>query len=445
VKPEQFLTRTLRSHPRGESIARILAAALDAVEPGEAVRRYLSIVNGTLSLAGNPIEVKGKVLVLGIGKAAAAMTLAVVDLLGPRLRAGLVVTKRKPEKPIPGVEIIEGGHPVPDRRSLDAGKRVEEFVGSLGVDDLLISLISGGGSALVTSPVDGVSLGDMQSLTTSMLGCGARINEMNILRRQLDKLKGGGLSRMAAPARIVSLILSDVVGNSLETIASGPTAPDPTTAEDALAVLERYKLVKYTAPSIVDALKQRKKSHLDDKNLFSRIHNVVIGSNLTAAQAALKQAADEGFHPYLLRTDLQGEAREAARDLSIQLRWAWKMGDPAPRPACIVAGGETTVTVQGNGRGGRNTELALASVSELADFPAVMLVTLATDGEDGDTDSAGAVVTGETWRQGIAFDMNATEFLNRNDSYSFFDRLDDLLRPGPTGTNVNDLSFLFTF
>jgi hydroxypyruvate reductase len=445
VKPDQFLTRTLRSHPRGESIARILAASLDAVEPGEAVRRYLSIVNGTLSLAGNPIEVKGKILILGIGKAAAAMTLAVVDLLGPRLHAGLVVTKRKPEQPIPKVEIIEGGHPIPDERSLTAGKRVDEFISSLGEDDLLICLISGGGSALVTSPVENVLLEDIQSLTISLLECGARIDEINILRRQLDKLKGGGLSRMAAPARIISLILSDVVGNSLETIASGPTAPDPTTAEDALAVLERYKLVKHTAPSIVNELKQRKKTPVIDKNLFSRNHNMIIGSNLTAAQAALKQAADEGFHPYLLRTDLQGEAREAARDLSIQLRWAWKMGDPAPRPACIVAGGETTVTIQGNGRGGRNTELALASVSELADFPEVMLITLATDGEDGDTDSAGAVVTGETLRQGIALDMNATEFLNRNDSYSYFDRLDDLLRLGPTGTNVNDLVFLFTF
>lgn len=445
MNPDLFLTRSLRSHPSGDSITRILAAALDAVEPGEAVRRYLSIDDNNLSLAGNPMEVKGKIYVLGVGKAAAAMTRTVVDHLDSRLHAGLVVTKHKPEIPMPGVEIIEGGHPIPDVRSLDAGQRVEEFASSLGSDDLLICLISGGGSALVASPVENVSVEDMQSLTVSLLECGARIDEINVLRRQLDRLKGGGLARMAAPAQVVSLILSDVVGNSLETIASGPTVPDPTTAEDALAVLERYKLGKHTAPSIIKALKQRKNSPESDKNLFSRIHNIVIGSNMTAAQAALKQAEEEGFHPYLLRTDLQGEARDAARDLSIHLRWAWKMGDPVPRPACIVAGGETTVTIQGNGRGGRNTELALASVSELADFPDVMLITLATDGEDGDTDSAGAVVTGDTWRQGMALDMNATEFLNRNDSYSYFNRLDDLLKPGPTGTNVNDLTFLFTF
>ncbi len=396
-------------------------------------------------MAGIPIEVRGRIFTLGIGKAASAMTRAVAEVLGPRLTAGLVVTKHKPDLPIPGVEIIEGGHPIPDERSLDAGKRVEKFVSSLGADDLLICLVSGGGSALVTSPVEGVSLEDMQSLTASLLECGAQIDEMNLIRRQLDRLKGGGLAQMAAPAQIVSLILSDVVGNSLESIASGPTVPDPTTAEDALAVLDRYKLVKFTPSSIVKVLKQRKKAPEPEKSLFSRIHNIIVGSNLIAAQAALKQAEQEDFHPYLLRTDLQGEAREVARDLSIQLRWAWKMGDPAPRPACIVAGGETTVTIQGNGRGGRNTELALASVSELADFPDVMLVTLATDGEDGVTDAAGAVVTGNTWRQGMALDMSATEFLNRNDSYTYFKKLDDLLTPGPTGTNVNDLTFLFTF
>lgn len=445
MNPDLFLTQTLRSHPRGDSIARILAASLEAVEPGRAVRRHLTMDAGILSMAGIPIEVRGRIHTLGIGKAASAMTRAVADVLGPRLTAGLVVTKHKPEWSIPGVEIIEGGHPIPDERSLDAGKKVEKFVSCLGADDLLICLISGGGSALVTFPVEGVSLQDMQSLTASLLECGAQIDEMNLIRRQLDRLKGGGLAQMAAPAQIVSLILADVVGNSLESIASGPTVPDPTTAEDALAVLDRYKLVKCTAPNIIKVLKQKKKTPEPEKSRFSRIHNIIVGSNLIAAQAALKQAEQEGFHPYLLRTDLQGEAREVARDLSIQLRWAWKMGDPAPRPACIVAGGETTVTIQGNGRGGRNTELALASVSELADFPEVMLVTLATDGEDGVTDAAGAVVTGNTWRQGIALDMNATEFLNRNDSYTYFNKLDDLLTPGPTGTNVNDLTFLFTF
>jgi glycerate 2-kinase len=234
------------------------------------------------------------------------------------------------------------------------------------------------------------------------------------------------------------------VGNPLETIASGPTVPSPTTSKDALAVLNRYGLTNRCPPDILESLQQVDKQP-NQSEAFEHVQNFIVGSNLIAAQAALRQAADEGFHPYLLRTDLQGEAREAARELAIQLRWAWKLGDPAPRPACIVAGGETTVIVRGDGRGGRNTELALAAVSELADFPDVMLVALATDGEDGNTDAAGGVVTGESWRRGTSLDMNSSEYLNRNDSYSYFATLDDLLRPGSTGTNVNDLTFLFTF
>jgi glycerate 2-kinase len=443
VNPDLFLTRTLREHPRGGSITRVLAAALDAVEPGSVVSRLISFDRETLKIAGKPITVEGKIFTLGFGKAAVAMTRSLADILGQRLHGGLIVTKHMTENTISSLDIIEGGHPIPDDRSLAAGKRIEEFVSSLGKDDLLICLISGGGSALVADPVKGVSLEDLQSLTSSLLECGARIDEINILRRQLDRLKGGGLAQMASPARVVSLILSDVVGNPLEVIASGPTFPDPTTAADALEVLDRYGLSKKMPKGILKVLRHGQKD--ERPSSYDHVQNIIVGSNLMAAQAALRQAQEEGFHPYLLRTDLQGEARDVATDLSIQLRWAWKMGDPVPRPACIVAGGETTVTVLGGGRGGRNTELALAAVSELADFPDVMLVTFATDGEDGATDAAGAVVTGNTWRSGIELDMNSSEFLNRNDSYNYFNALEDLLKPGLTGTNVNDLTFLFTF
>jgi glycerate 2-kinase len=444
VNPDLFLTHSLRDHPRGDAIARILAAAISAVEPGAVVRNVLSIEDHGLIFSGQRLDVTGRVFILGIGKAAAAMTGAAADILGSILSGGLVVTKHTPELPHPKLEILLGGHPVPDEKSLAAGKQVEEFVRQLDKDDLLICLISGGGSSLVSLPENGISLQDLRTLTLLLLESGARIDEINLVRRQLDRLKGGGLAQMAIPARVVSLILSDVVGSPLEVIASGPTCADPTTAKDAMAVIRKYGLEDKCPVAILDFLKlsvhqQRKTSD------FGHVQNYLVGNNLIAAQAALREAADAGFHPYLLRTDLQGEAREAARDLAIQLRWAWKMGDPAPRPACIVAGGETTVTVQGDGRGGRNTELALAAVSELADFPDVMLVTMATDGEDGPTDAAGAVVTGGTWRRGLTLGMNSTEFLNRNDSYPYFFGLDDLLKPGPTGTNVNDLTFLFTF
>jgi len=440
VNPERLLTHTLRTHPKGDAVARILATALDSVEPGTAVERFLVYDGKQLAIAGRPCEITGRVFALGIGKASVPMTASVAGILGSRLAGGLAVTKHKPEVPVEGMELLEGGHPLPDEHSLAAGERVQEFIRQLLPEDLLICLISGGGSALVAAPKEGISLSDMQSLTNALLECGARIDEINTLRRHLDRLKGGGLARMAYPTRVVSLILSDVVGNALEAIASGPTAPDPTRAADALNVLDHYNLTDHVPPAALSVLKMTQR----DKGTFDHVQNVLVGSNLIAAQAALRQAADEGFHPYLLRTDLQGEAREVARDLSIQLRWAWRMGDPAPRPACIVAGGETTVTVQGDGRGGRNTELALAAVSELADFPDVMLVTLATDGEDGRTDAAGAVVTGGTWRRGLDLGLNAVEHLNRNDSYSYFSVLDDLLKPGPTGTNVNDLVFLIT-
>jgi hydroxypyruvate reductase len=385
-----------------------------------------------------------------------------LEVIGEEVAGGLVITKhldlREEEKQktktnktknvrgIEGIVFLEGGHPVPDERSLAAGQEVVEFVSSLRPDDLLFCLISGGGSALVTVPIAGVELSDLQALTAALLACGAGVDEINTLRRHLDRIKGGGLVRMANGARIVSLVLSDVVANPLEAIASGPTAPDPSTRADALAVIERYQLKGRIPASILAALENNPETPKPGDDIFSPVQNVIVGSNLLAAQAALVQAQAEGFHPYLLRTDLQGEARQAAFELSTLLRWAKRTGQPVAPPACIVAGGETTVTLCPHpGRGGRNTELALASVTELADFPGVMLAALATDGEDGPTDAAGAVVTGETFRRAAELGLRPDEHLRRNDSYPFFAGLDDLLKPGPTGTNVNDLTFLFAF
>jgi hydroxypyruvate reductase len=277
------------------------------------------------------------------------------------------------------------------------------------------------------------------------LACGARIDEINVLRRRLERIKGGGVVKMANDATIISLILSDVVGNPLEAIASGPTAPDPTDRADALSILTKHGLEDHTPASILHALRISPETPKPDDSIFTKVQNIIVGNNQLAAQAALRQAEKEGFHPYLLRMDLQGEAREVALELATFLRQAKRTGNPIPAPACIVSGGETTVTLHGDGKGGRNTELALASVSELADIPGVVLVTLATDGEDGPTDAAGAVVTGESYCRAARLDLQPGDFLARNDSYSFFAALGDLLKPGPTGTNVNDLTFLFIF
>jgi hydroxypyruvate reductase len=445
LSAESFWTSSLRAAPEGERITRILAAAITAVEPGAAVRRFVQRDGVMLTISGRAYDLQlfRRVVLLGIGKASIAMSTTLAGILRTRLEAGLVITKHILAIPKFPFTILEGGHPVPDERSLEAGKKIIKLVSGLQADDLLFCLISGGGSSLVTAPVDDVSLEDTQVLTSALLACGACIDEINTLRRRLDQVKGGGIVKMANGATIVSLILSDVVGNPLEAIASGPTAPDPAMRANALSILAKYKLENRLPISILQRLRTSPETPKPGDPIFDKVQNVIVGSNLLAAQAALAQAEAEGFHPYLLRMELQGEARQVAFELATVLRQARLTGDPLPGPACIVAGGETTVTLKGIGKGGRNTELALAAVSELADFPGVMLVTLATDGEDGPTEAAGAVVTGETFRRSAGLDLHPGFFLERNDSYSFFSALDDLLKPGPTGTNVNDLVFLF--
>ena len=447
LSAESFCTHSLSTASEGKAVARILAATIQAVEPGQVLKAALRREGSLLTIQGRTYDLSAfqSVQFLGLGKASVAMAEALVDLIGDQIDGGLVITKHLPAHSAFPFPIIAGGHPVPDQNSLTAGKKVLELVSDLCSQDLLICLISGGGSALVTAPVEGVNWTEIAELTQVLLACGASIDEINLLRRRLDQVKGGGLTRLTNGATILSLILSDVVGNPFEAIASGPTAPDPLNRADALGVLEKYRLKDRIPASVLSRLESGPETPKADDLLFTKVQNVLVGSNLVAAQAALKKADEEGFHPYLLRLDLQGEARTTAFELATFLRQASRTGYPVLPPACMVAGGETTVTLMGTGRGGRNCELALAAVSELADFPRVMLVTLATDGEDGPTDAAGAVVTGLSYRRAAGLGLRVAEALERNDSYTFFEKLDDLLKPGPTGTNVNDLVFMFIF
>ncbi len=369
------------------------------------------------------------------------MAAAVGELFGDNLTAGLVICKHLPEQPDLRFVSLPGGHPLPNENSLYAGEQLIAFVRQLAADDLLICLISGGGSALVTSPYPGITLEDMQALTQALLGCGARIDEINTLRRHLDQIKGGGLAKAASPARVISLILSDVVGSPLEAIASGPTAPDPSTVAEAIAVIQRYALADQLPRTIMEKLRAGIETPKPGDALFERVQNVVVGSNELASATALQCAAQLGFEVVSLGNDWQGEARQVAECLVEKLKaQAWH-----GQPLCLVAGGETTVTLRGSGKGGRNQELALASVPLLAGDEDWMLVTLATDGEDGPTDAAGAVVMQNTLREATHLGLEPAAYLENNDAYSFFDRLHALLKPGPTGTNVNDLTFLFRF
>jgi glycerate 2-kinase len=450
----RLLTASLRAAPPGESIARVMAAALAAVEPAAAVARFLRRDGDALSAGERAFDLRrvGRVIVVGAGKAGAPMASAAAGILGDRVSAGLVVVKdghagvAAPDH----IRIVESGHPVPDERGVAAARELAALLGGLAPDDLVIALISGGGSALLTLPAPGVSLADVQALTGRLLASGASIGEINTLRKHLDGLKGGGLARLARPAALVTLILSDVVASPLDIIASGPTVPDPSTFADALAVLARYELEAAAPAAILGHLRRGAAGAVPETPkpgdpAFAGVSNILVGSNELAAGAALHAARAEGFHPLLLTTSLEAEAREAGRVLAALLREVAASGRPAPRPACLIAGGETTVTLRGAGRGGRNQELALAAAPGLAGLADVALVALATDGGDGPTDAAGAVATGETAARARALGLDPAAHLARNDAYPFFAALDDLLLPGPTATNVNDLTFLFAW
>ena len=424
--PERFLTPTLQRHPRGNSVTRILAAAFNSVKPDAVVKNYLR---------EHDMPIARRVFAFGLGKAACAMTEALAENIN--LAYTLIITKHASPFNFGPSAVIEGNHPIPGSDSVLAGQAALKFVSQLTPDDLLVCLISGGGSSLMTMPR--VSLVDLQILTSALLSCGARIDEINILRRHLDQLKGGGLARLANGAQIVSLILSDVVDDSLETIASGPTAPDPTTCADALSIIQKYDLLNKIPDSIVSSLQETLKS---DHPVFSRVQNVMVASNKIALFAAQNQAQAEGYQANIIHMALQGEASSVGEEIASQFK---DLLQTMTRPFCLLAGGETTVTLRGSGKGGRNQELALAAVDILDGLKNVIFISLATDGEDGPTDAAGAVVTGESAQRAESLGMNATGYLSRNDAYSFFDMLNDLVRTGPSGTNVNDLVLCFAF
>ncbi|MFC2054866.1 glycerate kinase [Chloroflexota bacterium] len=467
----RFMTHSLRAAPWGQRAARIMAAAIQAVEPGAAVAQYIRLENERLIISEQIYNLNKyqRIFLIGAGKAGAPMAGTAAEILGPRLNASIIIVKEghtdsdilhdadygktinaHAPKHTRMLRILEACHPLPDQRGVTAAQQIEELLASTQPDDLVICLISGGGSALLVSPSPGITLDHMQELTASLLTCGANINEINTLRKHLDRVKGGGLAGMAAPAAVATLILSDVVGDPLDVIASGPTVPDPSTYEQAYQILEKYDLLDRVPRSITTRLEEGQRGELPETPkpgdpVFERVQNVIIGSNIQAARAAVSQAQKEGLHTLLLTTWLQGEARQAGRFLAAIGRQINAYNQPVVRPACVVAGGETTVTIKGNGLGGRNQEMALGALSELAGLPDSALITLATDGGDGPTDAAGAVVTGETRYLAHQMGLNPDDFLVRNDAYNFFEPLGDLLKPGPTYTNVNDLAFLFAW
>lgn len=441
IEANKFLTTTLQNHPFGSQISSILSSAINSVEPGAAIQCFVTRDRNRLVCDEEVflLDQFEHVYLIAFGKAAMPMSSALVEILGNDLTQGWVVPKHIAAELDSRLIIQPGSHPLPDENSLNAGELLLAAAEKFTEKDLVFCLISGGGSALVTAPYQGINLQDMRELTRELLACGARIDEINTLRRHLDRIKGGGLAKQVFPARLISLILSDVVNSPLEAIASGPTAPDPSTLQDVWAVLEKYNLKNKIPTSIIKHFENEIETPKPGDDLFHNVLNVLVGNNELAAHAAAKEAEKFGFQTINLGNEWQGEAREVAESL------VGKLLRFELAPVCLIAGGETTVTIQGSGKGGRNLELALAAVPLLAGKKGVMLMTLATDGEDGPTDAAGAVVTGETYERAKTSDLSPESYLLNNDSYHFFEKLGDLLKPGPTGTNVNDLIFLFRF
>lgn len=417
----------------------IWQAALAAGDVGPLVRAALRRDGDVLHTPRSRIDLArvGRVIVIGCGKAGAAMAAATETILGDRATAGFVVVKDGYRAPTRVVDIVEAGHPVPDVRGQAAGQRLLELAESAGPDDLVLFLVSGGGSALTPVPVAGVTLAEKQLVTRLLLGAGATINELNAVRKHLSRLKGGQLARAAAPARVVTLALSDVVGDPLDVIASGPTAPDPTTYADALAVLTRHGVLEAVPGAVRDHLAagargEREETPKPGDPVWERVENVIIGNNALVAEAAVSEATRLGFRSELLTRHLEGEAREVARDLVRRARLA-------PPPACVVAAGETTVTVRGRGRGGRCQEMALAAALEIGLNEPVTFLAAGTDGTDGPTDAAGAVVDARTAHAHDGPLEGARAALDDNDSYAFLSATGDLIVSGPTNTNLLDL------
>lgn len=432
----------------------IFYAALSAVDPYEAVRRALMVDDNRLFAGGEVYDLKqfDRVIVIGAGKACSRMALAVEESLKDLIEGGLIIVKYGHSAALGKVDQIEASHPLPDISGVEGTERIMEMVRNADKKTLVICLLSGGGSALLVSPLPGIDLEDKQKATEIFLKAGASVSEVNTVRKHLSSVKGGRLAQAAYPATVLTLILSDVIGNAFDVIASGPTAPDSTTFQDAAAIIEKYELRRLLPGRVVSLIERGIKGEEPETAksadaCFDRTRNVIVGAIALALSAAREKAAAAGLSPEVVTAELQGEAREAAGILARTAVHARNTLIPGER-RCFLFGGETTVTVGGNGLGGRNQELALAFALEIEGIPGITLLSAGTDGTDGPTDAAGAIVDGGTMKKAREYGMDPAAYLERNDSYSFFKRFDSLtgekshIITGPTGTNVMDLQII---
>jgi glycerate 2-kinase len=431
---------------------KIFRSALAAVNPELIVKECAKDISS--SLRQNNFK---DIIVVGFGKAAFQMAIAIEDVIGvDQITAGIVVTKyghakfqiaeqRAKNKALKKIKVFEAGHPIPDENGIEATEQIIDLLNSAGKDTLVLCLISGGGSALLVSPIEGVSLGEKQLITDLLLKAGADIEELNAVRKHLSKVKGGRLAEVAYPAKTISIIISDVIGDKLDVIASGPTSADSSTFNDALRVIEKYNLFKKAPQSIINIFNRGNAGTIPetpktDNEIFRSVQNIIVGSNKKAIDAAVNEAQSEGLKTEVLSYAVTGEAREVAKELVKKANRA--LSEDHNGMVCFISGGETVVTVKGEGKGGRNMELALSFAIEIEGIEGITLLSAGTDGTDGPTDAAGAVVDGDTIIKAREMGLDPLEYLNNNDSYNLFSKTDSLIVTGPTGTNVMDIQII---
>ena len=427
----------------------IIEEGLKAADPEVAVLNALRLVNGKLCIKDYCSDLTGKLHIIGFGKASYRMLLGALKVLKDRVYGGVVITNN-PEwvGKVGNIEVVLGDHPIPRENTEKAATKVLDYIRSnVGNDDLVLVLISGGGSALFERPYPPVTMNDLSILNDLLLKSGADINEINTVRKHVSMVKGGRLAKLLYPAKVFSLIISDVVGDPIDVIASGPTAPDPTTFKEARDVLIRRELWDKVPESIRYVIESGLKGKVEESpkpgdEIFNNVKNVIVASNIISLEAMARKARELGYNTVLLTSMMEGEAREVGRFLASIARHIKRYGWIKRVPIAVLLGGETTVTVRGNGVGGRNQELALSFAIYVAGLEGVALASVGTDGKDGVSNAAGGIVTGDTVEEAKKLGLNPIDFLNRNDSYNFLRRVKGAIITGITGTNVNDIAVM---
>jgi hydroxypyruvate reductase len=430
----------------------IFDAGIRGVDPAQGIKAHCSLMGDLFYVNGKEYDLTRirNVYIAGAGKASTPMAKALEEILGDRVKGGIINTKYGHVEDLKRVKVHQAGHPIPDRNGMEGARKLMDLVKRAEEDDLVIFVISGGGSALLPLPVEEISLEEKQKTTEILLSCGANIHEINTVRKHISQIKGGRLALASYPARVISFILSDVIGDDIQSIASGPTSADPTRFEDCLEIFERYKIMERIPRNVLEYIIKGAEGKAPETPkpkdpMFEKTQNLIIGNNFHCLINAKKKAIDLGYNSIILSTYLNGEARDSAIFHAAIAKEVMVSGNPVERPACLISGGETRVTIHGNGKGGRNQEFVLAFAMEIEGIEGIVVLSGGTDGTDGPTDAAGAIADGLTIKRARELGMDPSSFLKNNDSYHFFKNIGDLLVTGPTNTNVMDLRIVLVY